>query len=198
MRFDVIQAIEACYATAHEPDAVWLTAVLDSLRTLGAGDGYAEIFHFDAEGRRIVECRVKGLAPLEEMFASMDAFCATAPPAEVRAHWGPVPPIDYTLARSARLGGGPYAPSDFEASPYRDAVGIFAGDTDGRIIQVSFGMSKASPPRLPPRTQHQLTHFSAHLTSGARLRNALYRDQHTTEAVLDPGGRIVDAEGLAS
>src|SRR5690349_17430906 len=105
MTFDVIQAIEACYASAHEPDAVWLKNVLDSLRALGSADGYAEIFHFDAEGRRTVECRVKGLAPLEQMFADIDAFCARAPRGEVRAHWNPVPPLDYSLARSARLGG---------------------------------------------------------------------------------------------
>jgi DNA-binding CsgD family transcriptional regulator len=198
MTFDVIQAIEACYARADAPDAVWLKAVLDSLRALGSTDGYAEIFQFDAEGRRTVECRVKGLAPLENMLTGMDTFCATAPRGEVRAHWGPVPPIDYSLARSARLGGGPYTPSDFERSPYRDAVGIFAGDTDGRTIQLSFGIPKASPPRLPQRTQHQLKHFAAHLTSGARLRHAPHRDQHTTDAVLDPGGRVLDAAGLAS
>ncbi len=207
MTFDVIQAIEACYAGAHQPDAVWLKGVLESLRSLGADDGFAEIFHFDAEGQRIVECRVKGRAPLDAMFADMDEFAETAPRAEVRAHWAPVPPIDYALARAARAGGE--APAlvarktassrlrDFGSSPYRDAVGIFSGDTDGRTVQISFGIPKASPARLPRRTQNQLTHFSAHLTSGARLRNALYRDQHTTEAVLDPSGRIVEAEGLA-
>ncbi len=207
MTFDVIQAIEACYAGAHEPDAVWLKAVLDSLRSLGADDGYAEVFRFDAEGRRIVECRVMGRAPLEAMFADIDEFAASAPRAEVREHWAPVPPIDYALARAARAGSGTQAlvarntasfRLHFGSSPYRDAVGIFSGDTDGRTVQISFGIPKASPARLPRRTMHQLTHFSAHLTAAARLRNALYGDQHPTEAVLDSGGRIVDAEGLAA
>ncbi len=81
-----------------------------------------------------------------------------------------------------------------------DVLGVFASEPGGRTVLIAH-MIPVGRPLLSARTLHQLTLFSAHLNSSARLRLAL-SDADTmqdspTEAVLDPTGHVIDASGAA-
>ncbi len=208
MKFDVIRAIEACYAPAPD-DRDWLAGLLDTFGPLDEGPGFvAWVFRFVPGGSRVIECSAasSGIPPSVrlEMDFAFDKAYESMPPDLARRHLAPSPTVEYALRRAIRLG----PPALEEAMRFyvqrlgaADLLGVFAGEPVGRTVLIAHG-TPAGRPLLPARTLHQLTLFSAHLSSSARLRRALSDSSETvrdspTEAVLDPRGRILDVSGGA-
>ncbi len=204
MKFDVIGAVEACYARSGD-DQAWLSGLLASVSPLARGHAiYAQVFHHRQDGSLLVESRRCQDVP-PDVPDAMDRAFRGAPPEFVRRHWSPAPPIDYCTRRLLS------APAHVERELRRireqcgvkDALGIFGADVDGRVIAIFLAVP-AERPLFPPQVVHRLRSMAAHLTSGARLRHALGTAGGEAalaagrpEAVLDPAGHALDASGPA-
>jgi DNA-binding CsgD family transcriptional regulator len=190
MRLDVIGAIEACYAGAGD-EAGWLRGILEALAALDTGVGmFAQVFRIERDGERPVEASFVAptLCPgaLDRVDASFSSF---GRPAEM---WAALGPVDFALRRARRI--GPAARREverlFAAEGVRDTLGISAAEPGGRVALVAAPIRCGG--RLPaPQTLHRLRMFSAHLGASLRLRRALAAGR--PDAVLDPGGRLLDA-----
>ncbi len=195
MKFDVIRAVEACYA-AQRDDRGWLDGLLESLSPLDDGSG-AGAFHFliGADGCPVIECEATTGA-VRDMRAHVDRLLsATASADAILEFFGPNPPATYVLRRtSASLPAlARSARSFFRRRGVRDALGICAAEPSSRtvLVVVAAGLGR---PLLPPRTLHQLGRVSAHLNSSARLRRMLAEaGESGPDAVIDPAGKVLDA-----
>ncbi len=206
-RFDAIRAVEACYQ-GGEDDRAWLSSILETLAPLDAGPGFfGQIYRLSPDGSRVVEEEaVAGaltLAQFRQMVRQSERFARHAPAEATRLLWAPTPPVEYVGRRIAR-GRGLLA---HQRSLLRhlgvgDALGIFGSGPDGGTVLISSALPTGEE-RLPARTLHQLTLFAAHLGASLRLRRALRGERPgpspgaPLEAVLDPRGRVLDAEGGA-
>ncbi len=205
MKFDVIGAVEACYASAAD-DQVWLSGLLDSVSPLARGHAmFAAVYRCCQDGSLLMESTRFQDVPAYVPDA-MERWFPSAPPEFVRRHWAPTPPVDYCTRR--RLG----APAGIERAMNRineccgvnDALGIFGVDSDARVAAIFIGVPEEAP-LLPPRIVHGLRSVAAHLTSGVRLRHALGAAEgeaagaegRSPEALLDPAGHTLDASGPA-
>ncbi len=201
MRLDPIAAVEACYATELDEEA-WLRGILESLRPLDFGLGlFAEAFDPSVPSGHAVERRA-ALGPLPEgVMEDLQRLRLSLPADLVRSHFGPTPPV--RLAQQTARRAGPdvvRVSADFLRKwGARDSLAMFAVDAGGRALMV--GSSIPFGGRLPsPRAVKQLERVSAHLVSGFRLRRALegrLARPDEAEAVLDPGGRLLHADGKA-
>lgn len=203
MKLDVIGAVEACYARAGD-DRAWLAGLLESLGLLdNERTTYAQIWRMGADGNRTIECEARGTVQASEL-ADAERLERALPPEARRALLDPSPPVDYFLERAARFSSALAAQgrSFFRRLGMEDALGIFAIEPNGSTVQIS-SAAPLGQPRLPARTLHQLTLFSAHLNSGLRLRSVLFGSSSEaaspggSDAVLESGGRVVDAWGQA-
>jgi DNA-binding CsgD family transcriptional regulator len=205
MRFDVIGAVEACYAGAAD-DQAWLSGLLDAVSPLARDHAmYAQVFRHCQDGTLFVESRqVRDVPP--DVPDAMDQLFRSAPPEFVRHHWSPTPPVDYCTRR--HLGAPAYVERALkrilECCGVKDALGIFGVDVDGGVAAIFIGVP-VELPLLPPQVVHRLRSVAAHLTSGVRLRHALggvggeaaAAAGPAPEAVLDPAGHALDASGPA-
>ncbi len=205
MSFDVIGAVEACYAGAADDEA-WLSRLLATLSPLARGHGvYAQVYRQCQDGSLLVERRrCQDLPP--DVPDELDRLFLSAPPEVVRRHWSPAPPVDYCTRRLLN------APAQVELALRRmrerfhvkDVLGIFGADVDGRVMAIFIGVP-GELAQLPPRVVYRLRSVAAHLTSGVRLRSALGSAEAEVdgaagpppEAVLDPAGHALDASGPA-
>ncbi len=209
MTFDVIGAVEACYAGDGD-DQAWLSGLLDAVSLLARDSGmFAQVFRHREDGSLLVESRVaRGISP--EVIDYQDRAFRNAPPELVRRFWSPVPPVDYASKRAARMGNAAF---DIMCGIRRmylrpsgpvEQCGVFGADLDGRTVGIFINVP-AGAPSFPPRIAHRLRSVAAHLTSGVRLRralgaggsNAAGAGDASPEAVLDPAGRALDATGPA-
>lgn len=205
MTFDVIGAVEACYAGVGDEQA-WLSGMLDAVGVLARGSGVqAQVFRRGGDGAVIVESRLARDIP-PDVLAECDRIFGGAPP----DFWSPVPPVDYAVARARRLAsvslqGERWASGlDLRRHGMEDHVGVFGADLDGQAVGLLINIP-AGGARLPPWVVHRLRGLAAHLTSAARLRRALDAGARepagatraSPDAVLDPAGRALDATGAA-
>ena len=205
MSFDVIGAVEACYAGAANDEA-WLSGLLEAMSPLAHGHGvHAQVYRQCQDGALLLERRRCQDVP-PDVLDAMDRLFGSAPPEVVRRHWAPTPPVDYCTRRLLA------APAEVERElrhirerfDIKDALGIFGADVDGRVISIFIGVP-GELPLFPPRVVHRLRSVAAHLTSGVRLRHALGSAEAQVdgaagpppEAVLDPAGHALDASGPA-
>jgi DNA-binding CsgD family transcriptional regulator len=208
MEFDVIKAVEACYAGALDGQA-WLSGLFDALSPLARECGfYAQIFRRDEDGSLSVESRLlRGIPP--DALDEADRFFRSIPLEAMRRHWCPSPAVDHCLKRAGRK-GGPLFGFMREMGRRRgmeDQFGIFAADPNGRTVGIFIKFPVGAAP-IPPRVVHRLRSLAAHLTSALRLRCALSAEggeawgpaacAAASEAVLDPAGHTLDATGFAS
>lgn len=205
MSFDVIGAVEACYAGAAGDEA-WLSGLLEALSPLAPGHAIlAQVYRHGEDGSLSVERRRCQDVP-PDVPDAIDRLFLDAPPEVIRRHWSPTPPVDYCTRRL--LGAPAHVERALreirERCDLRDVIGVFGVDADGRVISIFIGVP-AERPLFPPRVVHRLRSVAAHLTSGARLRHALGgADAEVAgaagpppEAVLDPAGHTLDASGPA-
>jgi DNA-binding CsgD family transcriptional regulator len=204
VKFDVIRAVEACYARAAD-DSGWLDGLLESLsphedepRIL------AQIWGVGRDGNRTIECEAKSGVIQASELADVERLMRAIPGEALRSLFAPSPPVESCLKRVARSSSALFAQIDslLRRHGVEDPLGVFATEPDGRMVLVAAATPEGRP-LLPARTLHQLTLVSAHLNSGLRLRTALSGSSadptsHAgTDAVLDPGGRVLDASGRA-
>lgn len=204
MKFDVIRAVEACYASAAD-DSGWLDGLLQSL-SLHEDEPriLAEIWGIGRDGNRAVECEANSGVIQSSELADIARFMTTLSDEARGSLFAATPPVESCLKRVARASSELAAQCRalLQRHGVEDPLGVFAAEPDGRLVLVA-AANPAGRPLLPARTLHQLTLVSAHLNSGLRLRTALSGsapDATThagTDAVLDPGGRVIDAFGGA-
>jgi DNA-binding CsgD family transcriptional regulator len=205
VKFDVIGAVEACYARAGDAQA-WLSGLLETVSPLARDHAiYAQVFRHSQDGSLFIESRRCQDVP-SDVPAAIDRLFRSAPPEVVRRHWSPAPPVDYC---TRRLIAAPVQVERVlrrirERCDVKDVVCVFGADVDGRVVGLFIGVPDEQP-LFPPRIVHQLRSVAAHLTSGVRLRGALgVAEGEATaaaapppEAVLDPAGHSLDASGPA-
>ncbi len=203
MKLDVIGAVEACYARAGD-DRDWLAGLLESLGLLDdERTAYAQIWRVGADDYRTIECEATGTAETSQL-ADAERTLRALPPEARRAMLDPSLPVDYLLKRAARFSSALAAQgrSFCRRLGIEDALSIFAIEPNGRTVQIVAG-APLGQPRFGARTLHQLTLFSAHLNSGLRLRSVLFgssseaASHRGSDAVIESGGRVVDAWGQA-
>ena len=212
MRFDVIRAVEACYAGTLD-DRAWLDGVLQTLEPLDQGPGFAAFLMDASRTHDVTRDWSPGAIVLSatsggshssntmlEMNEDLGLFRMSVPPDVLRRFEAPSPPIERALKRAARVGPRfvEFWRGLLSRHGLKDCVGIFACEPRGGTLLITTAIPTGRP-LLSARTFHQLTLFSAHLTSSMRLRAALSgaasdtAGHAPTEAVLDPAGRVLDA-----
>jgi DNA-binding CsgD family transcriptional regulator len=205
MTFDVIGAVEACYAGVGD-DHAWLSGMLDAVSILARGSGVqAQILRRRGDGSVIVESRLaKGIPP--DVLAECDRIFRGAPP----DFWSPVPPVDYATTRARRIGNVSFQLErgarglDLQRHGMEDHFAVFGADLDGLSVGLLINIP-VGVPRFSPWVVHRLRSLAAHLTSAVRLRRALDAGARepaaaaraSPDAVLDPAGRALDATGAA-
>jgi DNA-binding CsgD family transcriptional regulator len=207
MRFDVIGAVEACYASAADDEA-WLSGLLDAVSPLARGRGaHAQVYRLGAGGSLGVESVLwRDLPPdLPELIGQ---WTRSAPPELMRRHYSPSSPVDYCLKSLRRLGAPPEVERvvvrTFERLRVKEQAGIFGADVGGRGVGLFINVPQELP-LFAPRIVHRFRGLAAHLTSGVRLRHAFGDSDNEApgaagsqpEAVLDPAGHALDASGPA-
>ena len=209
MKFDVIRAVEACYAPVRD-DRGWLEGVLAALEPLNEGPWSAAwVFRELPDGSRKVECSAGfgAIRPGERPSRIPDfeeIHKPSTPPDLARRLYAPTPRVvDYALRRARRI-GGPVVDdvrSQLQGWGVAESLGIFATEPDGRTLLIVHGTPEGGR-LLSARIVHQLRLLSAHLSSSMRLRRAcgIWPDappEAPAEAKLEGGGRVVDAVGGA-
>lgn len=201
--FDVIRAVEACYAGA-DGDRSWLESLLEALAPLDEGAGVcAFVFDVRPDGHSSVRCEI-GRGAVCEVRTRLWRPAAESATAQLLARsFAPSPPVGYALKRllSAAPGLAASARALLGREAVEDVLGICA-EVPGRRAVVALGQRPGR--RFPPRTLHQLALLAAHLTSAIRLRRAVAEapppDRPSgaePDAVLDPRGHLLHARGAA-
>ncbi len=202
MRFDPIAVIEGCYAPEAD-DARWLEAIVAPLVRLAPEHGALGLTFDASDPSRPRPLHMTGARVREEALqVILQKFMSRSPDLN-RVIYDPLASVELASRRLHHLAPG-HAESERSFLSYfgcADCVGVFGLDTDHRgvvlLIPVAIGRR---PPG--PTTRALLSRVSAHLTSAIRLRRAsvtarIAPDDAATEAVADPGGRIVHAAGEA-
>jgi len=205
MKFDVIRAVEACYAGGS--DRAWLGGLLDALEPIGAGSGsFGQVYRLRPDGSRVIEVEAAAgafpVGTLRWLNEESDRFAQSAPPEIARQLWASIAPVEYAMKRAVRIGPPllGHQRSLLQRLGLSDALGISVGEPGGTTVLLSSGIPEGGA-RPPARTLRQLARFSAHLGSGLRLRRALHGVSSEEErgrpaaAVLDTARRAVDRVG---
>jgi len=190
-RFDPIRAIEACYAGARD-DQAWLAGLARAFAPLAFDRGTVALLWELREGR--VRCLSHAvLGPASIGLADALAIWASAPPSVVDGLFSALSVVDTARHVLRKLGPAYGAPLEaFAGRGIFDGLAVSARDPTGRIVQVWAMASHLV--RIGPRAQHRLTRVAAHLATAARLRAVAHP---VVEAVVDPGGEVLHAEGEA-
>ncbi len=199
MTFDPISVIEACYA--HEADdSRWLESIVAPLSPSLGVFGLT----FDARDSSLRRPLVMTGAriPQDALRILVGKFMKR--PARVnRVIYRPVSPVELVSRMLQDM-----TPADAERElsflskfGCSDCVGVFGIDSDRQGLALVIPVKKGSPPP-GPRTRGFLSRVSAHLTSALRLRRATVNTpvspgDGATEAIADPGGKILHAAGDA-
>lgn len=185
-----LDLIERSYATLAESRQVWLDGLRQEAEKLfdGAiGCAQAWEFEIDPEGK----LRTLGLSSEQPFRAAFFAAHAVMPRSVSKRGYltGPVPTLLDTL------GGNEEHPvyRAMSAVGVGDMAGAIGVDPSGQGVAISWFRAKPGP--LPPQIRATLERIAAHASSSLRLRNR--GDAAAVEAVLEPGGRLLHAEGDA-
>jgi len=199
--FDVIQAIDACYAP-HRDDRAWIDGVLATVEDLSGGRGvYAIAFTPGPGGGRFEVLAQRG--PLPDVAASSAPINGLLDEHTYRVLYQPHPSVELLSRRGHGLQPATAAAvaDVFRALGMPEVLGIFGGGPNLRGVLV--GVVRSRPGDAPgARTVHLLRRLSAHLTSARRLRDATAGEPQTaddpaTDAVLTVSGRVDHAIGAA-
>ncbi|MBI5070142.1 MAG: helix-turn-helix transcriptional regulator [Deltaproteobacteria bacterium] len=199
MTFDLIAAVEACYAPAGD-DEEWLSRLLEALASLDLGEGLTARIH---EGTPAGGLRGRATAQRghdRSWSTTLDSLLARAPAGQVRRIFHPWPVVRRALASARRSGwlAEQLTRLLFASQGHDDSWGILAGAPGQALLDI--GIPFRGQRRLPPRTVHGLRLLSAHLTTALRLRDRIRQAPSPgaeVEAVLDPGGRVHHAASEA-
>jgi DNA-binding CsgD family transcriptional regulator len=199
MTTDVLTLIDAAYAVDLDEQA-WLARLAEAARALldtGLGIFTVSYDASDPDQFRIRSSIVEGipeeLAPL--MMQHMQLF---------DREWVEQTFLGFTCdhIRNPRFArhpaGAPQLLDDFYVRHgIHDILGINAVDPSGLGYQINVMQARAC--RLTPAAKAKWSRVAAHIAAGHRLRERLGANREAApEAVLDPDGRLVHAEGAAT
>jgi len=200
MSFDVIRAIEACYAPVEE-EAAWLAGIGEAMKPLHQGMGGA-VLTYDARDPAAFQIGglvATGVGP--EFGEMLELFHRQAGKERIRALYGRPPPCGSLLATLPSMGPemAGFAHRYLSEAGFPNIYAVHGAEPDHRGAIAGFNVRVDWRP--PPPIRHRLSHMSAHLCTAFRLRRAIgglaTPDSGRTEAVLDPSGRVEDARGAA-
>lgn len=200
MKLDVIEAVERCYASPDD-DQAWLGGILEALSPLDQGPGlYAQVFRWAPDGSWVAERSSVSGAFDAHALAEVARRNEVIPQGLLRRIY--TPGVTYVLEKVPEL--REIGVDVFRKAGMADVFGALATDPDGWSMFAAIPLAASLPARrrrIPPRTAHQLRCLSAHFGSSLRLRRALRAAADAggsePDAVLDPGGRVLDAAGDA-
>jgi len=209
VKIDCLRVIEAGYAPAPSDEA-WIAAVLEPFEPLTRGMGVmAGIVDFGAAAPRAGHWVPRGPVPaiLSSGWERMYAFLAQQHADVLRALLCPVPSVVCWLTERVACIPDTVRPTTrgfLAGSGFRDVLGILSAEPTGSSLLVNVPYSEEVS--IPPRTRRQLARATAHLCSALRLRRraeaagpgsagGLTSD---VEAVLEPSGRLLHAQGGAT
>jgi DNA-binding CsgD family transcriptional regulator len=197
VKFDPIAAVESCYEPAKD-DAAWLEHIVQALVPLDQGPGlYAQTFHWAPDGAWVLEhSAVRGAVPIDAL-VDVKERNEVLPRELLRRIYAPGPCYLLDRVPELREVGGDI----LRKYGISEVLGIVTTEPDGASMLVALPLA-AGRSHPPPRTVHQLSCLSAHLASSMRLRRSLRADgpdeqTERPDAVLDPQGRTLHAEGEA-
>ena len=190
----MISAVEGCYDIEGGPNA-WLSRVTERfLPLLDHGNG--------AQTMVLRRVRYGVLEEVQSAYLAHEAVreftrrrFEDMPPALAEQYFRTVPPVDIAREFMAKVG---MAPEAYEAqSPpgyrFRDHVTLVARDGSNEGLGITAFADR--PIEISPGLRRMLRRLTWHLASGWRLLRLPLAV--TEEAVLDPDGRCVHAEGDA-
>ncbi|MFW6051367.1 MAG: response regulator transcription factor [Myxococcota bacterium] len=189
-----IEVVERCYRIDCEPEE-WLARVTDEAGPLvDAGLGA-----YGLALRRIGRGRLEPLAevyraPSEVPTFIHDSVLGGSPEVlEYMVRRAPVVDVGRESARKLGLEEVPYAHERIEGRRLADHVSVIGRDGSDEVVAIN-ALSHA-PIEMPPRKRNLLRRLTWHMTAGWRLMRTATAFRE--EAVLDPEGRCLHAEGPA-
>ncbi len=200
MGFDVIRAIETCYAPAADTTA-WLTLIREAMAPVAGGAGHALLTYDASDPARFRwgDLTLGGVGKGAQDV--LDLFYRMATPELIRALFWTPPPCSslVKVLRSVAPDASALRRSLLHQLGYQDIIGVNGSGPDHRGVFA--GLGAPSHATLPPSLSHRLACLAAHLSTAFRLRRILgtpaVPDSERTEAVLEPSGRVADARGEA-
>ncbi|HET8725085.1 MAG TPA: LuxR C-terminal-related transcriptional regulator [Anaeromyxobacteraceae bacterium] len=208
MKVDAIRIIEAGYNQAAT-DEQWLSPIVDAFEPVTRGMGaMAGIVDFEGAGARVGNWVGRDRMPdwLPAAWQGMYAYLGEHHPEALRAILSPNPSVVcWSSERSSCIPPVALEPirALFREWPvFKDCLGVLSAEPVGPSILVS--VPYQDDVAIPPRTRWQLARATAHLCAAIRLRRrasaAPARSDGLApdvEAVLDPAGKVHDAQGVA-
>lgn len=200
MTLDPVTVIEACYRSSVS-DADWLEGVLESLLPLDRGLGIFGRIHGFPQGLPKTTDTAVAVGARSAAWADhlTDTERLATRDCLTRFYW-PHPPVRTVrqVAGSQGAAANGLLTVALRLLGADDALEMLAAGPEGRVAGIDIPF--AGRARFPARTLHQLTLVSAHLASALRLRARLAGalpapDGATTPAVLEPSGKLGNAEG---
>lgn len=194
---DWISLVEAAYDYAAG-DA-WLAGVLRAAEPLFPADAQVTAFSAECSATRFGVREAAAPSAMPELAHGVRAANSPPPPAIADACYRSG---DIVGSLSASVfSQHPELRAHFVASTgghFRDAIGIAAHTGDGRLVMFSALIPRDARPNREQR--RKWPRAAAHVAAGLRVRSALASAAHeagSLEAVLDGGGRVLDARGDA-
>lgn len=187
----LIDTVEASYRIA-DSETKWLAGVIDAASPgllVGLG-GIAAIYDRSAKPKEVLTSIVDRGLPSELLTAMRSAFENGDEAERDRSLRLGGPILELTKLAGGPLDQNPYYREISARTGCRDVVVVKAANPDGTGALLAAALRKPAP---PAEYMRDWTRVGAHVAAGLRIMRAACR----TEAVLDPGGRVVDAEGEA-
>lgn len=209
MKLDAIRIIEAGYNQAAT-DEQWLSPIVEAFEPITRGmSPMAGIVDFEEGGARVGNWVAQGRMPdwLPPAWRAMYVYLGEHHPAALRAILSPNPSVVcWSSERASCIPAealGPIRALFREWPwPFKDCLGILSAEPVGPSLLVS--VPYPDDVAIPARTRWQLARATAHLCAAIRLRRKASVDPPRAdglapdvEAVLDPAGRVHDAQGAA-
>ncbi len=208
MKVDAIRIIEAGYA--HAPtDEQWLSPIVEAFEPVTRGmSAMAGIVDFAEDGARVGNWVGRDRMPgwLPPAWQGMYAYLGEHHPEALRSILSPNPSVVcWSSERSACIPPAalPAIRGLFREWPvFKDCLGVLSAEPTGPSLLVS--VPYQDDVEIAPRIRWQLARATAHLCAAIRLRRRASTEPARpdglapdVEAVLDPAGRVHDAQGGA-
>lgn len=202
----MIDVVEAAYVPTHDTRA-WLAAVLEQASPLldrGHGSFALVVESMSPERIELGEFILSGCGePVRQFVEHVTAGGLTAD--DFNRTYGSPAVFDSMSGRA----GAAYSPKHWMFQAFREQLGAADFDLLRAADPSGFGclMAAARPtPTSPSKREKARWHrIAAHIVAGLRVHRAMREEARDApllerppvEAVLDPGGRVVDARGPA-
>lgn len=192
-RTAIISALESAYDLALE-ETNWLASVSEQLRPALPQGGvfYASKYSIGADRQLLVDGVVANprlRSASSQIADELKHLSSPSPYLQNRGfagNWSEVMPADFmTLVREGLVKSGT------KACRTTDFCGLLVPEGNGKGVQ--FGTVVEQRRSVSPRTRRAWLAVAEHLQAALKLRRALSDSRIEVGAILDPGGRVVEA-----